>query len=142
MKSCIERNGHCCEDPADGVLLFLLPNEIERLASLGFPLHKCTVNGDMTMYDGMCPFFQAPLCTIHDSSPVDCQTYPISPTLVDGKVVYKIDMRCPAFESFRDNKAYVDAAIKLWEKAAPSRQWLEEYTLRIDQYNYVPLAIE
>lgn len=135
-KECIANNGLCCENRTPPIFL---PSEIGLLlksTSEHFVFGDCSAKPK-----SVCPFFKEPLCSVYQERPIDCRTYPVSTDLVKEKVIYIIDMKCPAVQKGAVSDSFIQQAIRTWKEKMPTKEWLEEYHTKEDgeKYEWVPI---
>ncbi|MFH1439917.1 MAG: YkgJ family cysteine cluster protein [Candidatus Woesearchaeota archaeon] len=91
LEHCLKCGAACCNASP-----LFLEEDKQRLEKL-FPYLKFK---DMYSYyvidQEPCYFLENGQCSIQDNKPKDCQSWPISFNVVDGKLVWTLDKNCPA----------------------------------------------
>ncbi len=108
-QECIRNKGLCCEDRLNVVL----SEKEEKL-----------LNSRGKMILNRCRHFKKPYCTIYNRRPVDCKAYPVTLDLRKGKVIFAIDMKCPAVKKGIIDDKFLEWAKKQWKTHWPSREWI------------------
>lgn len=106
----MSHNGLCCENRLN---VILESNEGKKLMG-----DKCR-----TLVK-KCKFFKKPYCTIYNNRPVDCRVYPVTLDLRNNKVIFVIDLKCPAVKKGIIDKIFINYAKKIFNKNWPSKSWI------------------
>lgn len=132
-KECISHNGLCCENrtPSFFTLSEIKPLLKKHPVSKGFSFAACSARPK-----ALCPFFTEPYCSVYAKRPVDCRTYPVSIAREGERIVFVIDMRCPAVKKGLVSDSFIRQATKTWREKMPSRAWIGEYLANDDEKNY------
>jgi len=135
---CMANKGLCCENRTPPVLL---PAEIhdllqDKIISDEFIFGKVSAKAK-----GVCTFFKEPFCTVYETRPIDCRTYPISIDLKNETLVFVIDTACPAVRKGLVTDEFIQQAIKTWRNAELSKEWIKEYLEHDNLLNYAWISI-
>ena len=118
----------------------MLPSEIELL--LTDNAEEFLFGKHSARPESVCPFFEEPFCSVYQKRPVDCRTYPVSIDLEGEKVVYVIDMNCPAVRKGLVSKRFIQHAIRARQENMPNKEWIREYVTKDEPRNYEWMTIE
>jgi len=125
VKMACTKCGQCCMNTQ----MELLPEDIERITSLGYRLEDFAVfDGEiwrLRNVDGHCVFLnpQTMECTIYKDRPIGCRLYPLVYDDVEGPYV---DRECPAWNTVDKSEInrlgkYLEVFIR---RTAQTRDWV------------------
>jgi len=86
---------------------WLLPEEAEELKGKMRVENKF---GAFFFSGGKCPMLKNTHCSIYEDRPLECRLSPLSLYHTGGKLFWIIDIKCPYFERYKNEK-------KFWKKA-------------------------
>ncbi|MGC8544132.1 MAG: YkgJ family cysteine cluster protein [Vulcanisaeta sp.] len=125
VKMACTKCGQCCMNTQ----MELLPEDIERITSLGYRLEDFAVfDGEiwrLRNVDGHCVFLnpQTMECTIYEDRPIGCRLYPLVYDDVEGPY---IDRECPAWNTVDKSEInrlgkYLEVFIR---RTAQTKDWV------------------
>jgi Fe-S-cluster containining protein len=107
-KECISHQGLCCENRLNAIWS---DEEQEKLMD-NKPIIK------------QCKYFKKPYCTIYNKRPLDCKVYPVTLDLRNNKVVFVIDLKCPAVKKGLIDTKFLNYAKRLFKNNWPDKSWI------------------
>ena len=82
---------------------WLLPEEAGKLKTRMKIENKF---GAFFFEGGRCPLLKNRNCSIYKDRPLECRLSPLSLYYINGKLFWIIDIGCPYFKKYKDNKAF------------------------------------
>lgn len=125
--SCFGCQSVCCPGGGRDIVMVLLPGEKEYLRSIGIRFHNVKRWKRQIEYVDKCPFSKNGLCKINSTNPIDCRTFPVIPSTLNGVVMSVISSRCPRSDKLEPT--YQQTVESVWTDifAEMSQSWKDAF---------------